>query len=630
MPRNARPTTANYLLQQAEDPEGVRDARDEVIDQELEDRLAQDDATPELEGTRHPGTGQWIPFTPRRPGFSGTSKDWERLYVVLEEQKRRQHPSWDEQDVKAAALAKYEKLKVHRGLPALPGEYVELEQSSFAPPREGLRQNIEAAAIRRLPQWQEMEALLTGCKPGRNSERRLPLAVFLKSVLGKGMPELRNDIEEFVGSNLELDWAYLGSHDMAENLTHMRDESTVRRVLKRMLERNDPDECVRLNLEVMQEMQERHPDLGRYLVVDATPIQAFVEQTVPLNDEHEALIVRDTGAKLHFHGDASGGDDSDGDSDGAEGGGRAGNASASTGGGQDKVTGRSGRRRASRSTGQRRRKGKAWVGWSLVVISDMKTGLPLIWKLVADGPEYPHVIPMLTEMYRLAPWMPVGSYLVGDSEYDRSTRLAFDLQARFSICGVFPLRKGVGRFWEHSKTDGVPYCAEKGHDAMSLVQAPEDFGLDKVPLGYEPDFAKARKDFPGRTRWYCEKCQSRGIKLTANTWFRRNPRLYPMLPHRGNSRYRARRVALMLRRNSIEQVFSQLKRRGIGNKHHQNCRWVTKSAHIEWLCSAALFGMTARRHAHETGQYAAAAAEAWDLKLTKLQPALQSTRKRAA
>jgi hypothetical protein len=42
----------------------------------------------------------------------------------------------------------------------------------------------------------------------------------------------------------------------------------------------------------------------------------------------------------------------------------------------------------------------------------------------------------------------------------------------------------------------------------------------------------------------------------------------------------------MLRRNSIEGILSQLKRRGIGNSKHFNCRWITRQAHMEWLCGS--------------------------------------------
>ena len=585
-----------YLQREAEDPAvtsvGV-----------VEPPSPDGDVVPELDVRTDPRRRKPPPavISPRFPGFTGTVNDFELAFVIWEEQVRREHPDWSEDAILALAEARYTKATEKRH-PELAREYLKLMQVSWAPNRKHIRENIEAAACRRVPEWQELEQLLTSCSAGRPSDRRLPLAIFARSVLCSGKPELRANLKDFAGSNLELDWAFFDTPDMEVNSEHMREESSTRRVMKRMLERNDPDELIRLNLSVLKRLRERggdgYADIGRYLVVDATPVQAFLDQGPPVNARHAGLAMRGTGATLLHHGSR--------DNDSDEGGGR--DSDSGRDGGDD-----SGTNEVKRT---RKRKPKTWVGWQLLVIADLKSGLPLIWALLPAGPEYTHVVPMLERLMSLAPWLD-PEYIVGDSEYDRATRVAFDLQARLGVCPVFPLRDNVGRQWPHGQHQGVPHCSRGGHGAMKLVQS-EDFMADSVTVAREPNFARAKKDFMGRSRWACEACKGEGRKIVAATWFRDNARLYTYLPRGGNHKRAAKRHALMLRRNLIEGLFSQLKRRGIGDTGHSNCRWASKEIHVEWLCSAALFAMTVRREAHESGLYETAADEAWARSLLKV------------
>lgn len=510
--------------------------------------------------------GRWIPFNPRTPGFTGTVADWEKAYVIFEEQVRREYPSWTQDTVRREAERRYRSATELRH-PKLAYEYAKLMQESFGPPREAIRENLEAAASRRIPEWAALESTLAGCRQGRPSDRRLPVAIFSRATLCSGAPELRRNLKDFAGSNLELDWSFLDSDDLQANAEILRDESCVRRVLKRMLERHDPSQTISLNLQVIKRLKERCPDIGRYLVIDGTPVQAFVEQTVPVNDRHRELVTRETGATLQHHG--------------------------------------GGRRHT------RKRKSKSWVGWTLLIIADLKSGLPLIWQLI-DGREHPHVIPMLQELLRQAPFLD-PEYLVGDSEFDE-TRLALDLHDRYGICPVTPLRDTLSERYEWYATKGVPQCSK--HGAMKLVQS-EDFMPADVPLAYETDIDIARRRSQARTRWECDQCKQNGRTVRATTWFRDNPRLYTYLPRGGTHRRYATRIALLLRRNAIEALNSQLKRRGIADRAHSNCRWATRRCHVEWLCGAALLGLTVRREAHETGVYDQVAEEAWQRQLFK-------------
>ena len=87
---------------------------------------------------------------------------------------------------------------------------------------------------------------------------------------------------------------------MEANTAHMREESVVRKAMKKMLERHDPLVVQRLNLDVLKRIAERGEDrdIGRYLVIDGTEISAHLEQTVFVNEEHAARVLKDSGAAL--------------------------------------------------------------------------------------------------------------------------------------------------------------------------------------------------------------------------------------------------------------------------------------------------------------------------------------------
>ena len=101
-----------------------------------------------------------------------------------------------------------------------------------------------------------------------------------------------------------------------------------------------------------------------------------------------------------------------------------------------------------------------------------------------------------------------------------------------------------------------------------------------------------------------------GCGVTAATYPKDNARLYTYLPHQGAHRRTGLRVALLRRRNSIESVIGEMKRRGVGLKGQSHPRWVSSDRQAEWLAGAALLGQTLRRLAHESGAYAEAEGEA--------------------
>jgi hypothetical protein len=564
-----------YLLRVVDDPDDRDDvSEDPALDEpELEAELAESaDPRPRRQKRREPV----LLRDPRRAGFTGTVRDYEALRIVVEEQARREHPDWPEAAIQLEAEKRYDSLCKIRH-PKLLREYLRLMQVSWCPERRYIRENIESFAMRQVPEAIELEATLRWADMGpsqQTCDRRLPIAVFLRSGWQNLQPEFRANFKDFAGSNLELDWAFFDTPDMTINAQHMRDETSARRAMKHMLERHDPLLLQRLNLQVIKRLAERHDDIGTYLVVDGTPIEAFVEQDIGVNEEHREHISRGTGATLHSHGDGS---------------------------------------------PLRRRKRKHWVGAVLLVISDMKSGLPLVWELVHGG-EFMHVMRLVRRLLALAPWMNPWA-LVGDSEYDRSARLALDLQQRAGILPCWPLRDNVSDRYDYARNAGVPRCPQHGN--MKRLRD-DDFIATHVSVQYEPDYDEARRTYDARIRWLCESCRKKGINRTANTWVRHNPRIYTYFPRKGDHPLYATREALMLRRNSIEGIFSQLKRRGIGTRDHYKARWATKPIHLEWLIGTALFGMTLRREVHETDLYEQAAEEAWRLRLTKVRPQLPS------
>jgi hypothetical protein len=238
----------------------------------------------------------------KRPGVSGSRGDYDKLLVLLEEQVRRERDTWTEAQIVAEAERRYADTTVEPH-PKFVDEYVKVRQISYSSNRSLLRENIETAACRRVPELHAIEQVLRECAFGRPSGRELPVAVFLRSTLGAGRPDIRSNHEAFGGSDLELDWASLDSADMDVNRAKMRELSVVRKTLKAMLDRHDPALLLDANLQILRRLHDPHADdgysdVGRYLVIDATDITAHVEQTVPVNDEHLRLIVKSTGARL--------------------------------------------------------------------------------------------------------------------------------------------------------------------------------------------------------------------------------------------------------------------------------------------------------------------------------------------
>jgi hypothetical protein len=511
-------------------------------------------------------------FKIRRLGFTATERDRIKASLLIREELRRE--GWNEgpddpddkrrKDFDDEVTRRLKDLD-YSWVPGLLKQYEKLMQISKAPDRKPIRDHIEAKAIRRIPEFEELEEKLMHCGFGRPSDRRMQMATFLRMALGDCPPEIRKTLKEFEGSNSELDWAYVDETDPEKVKPLLRDETALRRTMKAMLERNDPELAWLLNAALLGRFHQRYPDVGRYLSVDATMIEAHLEQTGNLSSEMAKFLDRGTGAKFGHHGG-------------------------------------------------RNRKPKSWRGWKLLLLVDLKTGLVLVGMLIpANAPEYPYIPELLDKAFRLMPWLD-PEYLVADSEMDRKTHLAFKLQERYGITPVFDLRENVSRDFEWAESEGVPKCSKHGH--MHLEQVELD-PYRAVPITDTRDPETAKREYKGRMRWICKDCETEGVKIRTETWVRHNARIYTALPRQGDNWRAALRQALMLRRNHSESCNSQIKIRGIGGRNHFKARWVTKQAHMEWLTYMAAVAPTLRREAHESGLYAQMVEEAERLKLVK-------------
>lgn len=521
-------------------------------------------------------------FKIRRLGFTATERDRIKAALLIRAQLLQE--DWEEgPDDPTDKLRKAFDEEVARRLkdleyawvPGLLKQYEKLMQVSKAPDRRPIRDHIEAKAIRQIPEFEELEETLLHCGFGRPSDRRMPAATFLRMALGDCPPEIRKTVKEFEGSNRELDWAYLDETDPEKVKPLLRDETALRRTMKAMLERNDPDLAWVLNASLLGRFHARYPEVGRYLTVDSTMIEAHLEQSGTKSGEHGALLNRGTGAGFGYHGG-------------------------------------------------RNRKPKSWRGWKLLLLVDLKTGLVLVGMLIpANAPEYPYIPELLDKAFRLMPWLD-PEYLVADSEMDRKTHLAFELQERYGITPVFDLRENVSRDFDWAESEGVPKCSKHGHMHLEQVEL-EPYRA--VPIVDKRGPEAAKREYKGRMRWICKGCEAEGVTVRTETRIRHNARIYTALPRQGDNWRAALRQALMLRRNHSESCNSQIKIRGIGGRAHFKARWVTKQAHMEWLTYMAAIAPTLRREAHESGLYAQLVGEAEWLKLVKRELDLPETSK---
>lgn len=207
---------------------------------------------------------------------------------------------------------------------------------------------------------------------------------------------------------------------------------------------------------------------------------------------------------------------------------------------------------------------KFWKGYYLVVLTCVKTGLPIVWTLRnAALPEVDATQKLLELLYELWPDCPL-KVMIGDKAWDHSDlaemtlvkygvhliSLQNDQQKVADRVLTIDQHKNIGGY----KGDGTVVCRHHG-TFMSFKGS--EFGKRD---GLKPGEASKLADF--RLRFHCQDCgksysiSPKGFGPSSDDWnilthYPRNPLGQP-------KRYAERR-AMETRRNSAEMTFSSLK-----------------------------------------------------------------------
>lgn len=489
---------------------------------------------------------------PRGLGFTAHQRP-NRVAITIEQHATRvrvDNPKWTDQEVLREAKRRVadELARVH---PRARKQYLKVAPSSGAPNRRDVQELVEEQAIRNTPYGRALNRLLRTARAGRQTDRSLPVAVFERTIWSKNPPELKARFLEFAVKDDILHWAY--DHPVTGSCGASL--ASVNATLKSALDFHDPDALIAFNIAALKELKANHPDTGRWLAVDGTNIIARCEQRASYSDYEEELLSRELGATFVFHNKGAG--------------------------------------------------GKYWRGWTLTVLTDLKTTLPVVWLLrPAHRPEAESLRELLDLLFHHWPEL-CPETLSTDKAYDNEAT-AVMLERDYGIHPVSPLRQNFGHPGpEWVATEGTPKCP--AHGLMMLEQS--DAWLESkdrdaaglAPGEPSPDWEKARH------RW---KCSEPTCPLRTTTKFRDNPRLYSYLPRQGDHLRVGLRVALQYRHNAAESVNSSLKGRGLGQRGSQTPQWVGSDRQMQWYAGGNCLAMTLRRLVHEDGTYAAAKADA--------------------
>jgi hypothetical protein len=249
------------------------------------------------------------------------------------------------------------------------------------------------------------------------------------------------------------------------------------------------------------------------------------------------------------------------------------------------------------ASGLRAGRGKAWRGYTLIVIADQATGLPLVWTLQdASLDEAQAIVPLLSDLHRL--WPDIDAELIaGDSAWDEDAWCRV-CEVDYGIHPVFRLhgkkvtkavqdgesRDGSVNAYTH---DGRLICAQHG---MVMAYAGAD-----VPSrnGLRPGESSDERKF--RVRGLCDHDgpgvppSKPGLRMKTD-WSK-----LTFYPHHanGNPRRHAQRQAVLARLNQVEGLFNRLKAgRKLATPGAARTRIRDKGS-VEALISLAMLSFTA-------------------------------------
>lgn len=280
---------------------------------------------------------------------------------------------------------------------------------------------------------------------------------------------------------------------------------------------------LKANIEILKSLRELYPKAGicEMAGIDGTDVAAWCVQVGRREQEEEAVIRRRTpkaGPRYINRDNESSADDDEG------------------AGGHSKF----------------------WRGYYLVVLVDIKTGLPIVWTLRnGDWREADALKELLFLLYELWPDCPL-KLVIGDKAWD--FREYAEICLRNYGIHLVAIQKDTNRASEKVLTldehknisgfrgDGTALCRHHGKQ-MTLVGS-EFASRAGLEPGDDSDISKFR------TRYRCDDCGKVYSLPTKQAWHVLT--YYPHNPDGQPKRF-AERAALESRRNIVESTFSSLK-----------------------------------------------------------------------
>ncbi|MBK5232184.1 MAG: hypothetical protein JJE13_04280 [Thermoleophilia bacterium] len=419
-------------------------------------------------------------------------------------------------------------------------------------PRQHVIPLIESAAIRRIPEvaW-FANWFATHDGPGPQPGG-LGTATALSLALEGGPPNFLARMKLFGHADALRGYAY--------DYIDVKKKTSAYEQWHKSCDRRAPDSVLHVSLALIKKLakllddpnNKHRPRVGQYLVVDGTQQQADVRQVFPLGKKHAKFLDRDyegLGYVRHQRGDGS--------------------------------------------------ELKRNHGYNIVVISDLATGLPLVWHVIpAGGDERAATIEMLEILFRIWPECP-AEVLLGDSLYDHSIQFSRELEFIWNLHPLFtPHGSRSDSASEFAATNGVPPCPHSASNYMHLEKAEKFFnGLDGVAKG------SARGEEPPNrqafNRWVCPE----GICKPINVYFDKDPRRNSYFPQAGDHGRYFFRAAAMPYRNSAESIFAEVKALLLFGPLTNRVRYAKTHREAMFAFGMAFMGLVAKRFAHEIGLY---------------------------
>ncbi len=334
------------------------------------------------------------------------------------------------------------------------------------------------------------------------------------------------------------------------------------------------------NVALLKWLRENHPrgkEIGRRLLVDASPVPAWVEQrsagsrSDPEYERREARLRRRTpeaGYRTYLQ----------------------------TAGGKQLVDPSTQVRIDSRTA-------KAWRGYYTAVIADQATGLGIVWMLFdASVQETSCLVPLLSDLHHL--WPDIRAEVIaGDSAFN-TNEICRLLEVDYGITPVFRLKPSelTKRTYltldpGDSRDGSVVAITYTGKVVCDAHRKPLEFAGAEHPSRAKLEPGQSSSEGEHRVRALCRHtndrhprpCGKLGLRMKAN-WHR-----LTTLPHfrEGNPERHAFRLAMLARQNQIEGLFNRLKSGlHLGGEDETRTRILDRATY-EALFSLGLLSLTA-------------------------------------